>query len=67
MAIVTYNDQDAVKIEWFGIRFIDGVPVEVNDEEALTFIRNNRFFEVLEDAPQAPSPALENEPKKSGK
>lgn len=48
MAIVIYRDLDgsAPRISNRGVTFIDGVPVEVSDQELIAMARRNRFFEV---------------------
>jgi hypothetical protein len=65
MVALVYRDihQDAPRVKWLGITFLDGVPVEVSDPEIIAKASGNRFFTVsgsspaheTEEAPVAPA------------
>lgn len=48
MVSVVYRDleQNAPRVKWMGITFIDGVAVDVHDPEKIERLRGNRFFTV---------------------
>lgn len=51
MVSVVYHDldQNAPRVKWLGITFIDGVPTDVSDNEKIEKLRGNRFFSIDED------------------
>jgi hypothetical protein len=55
MPTVTYHDLtgEAPRVKWGAYTFIDGNPVFVDDESLVSKARENRFFEVADDAKAA--------------